>query len=173
MNKLVIAFILIFLLLVTLSYAFTVSGKDYKITGFIPESGGNHTLSSENYKLKLSLGQSLINMTMGGDYKLCLGIFCTRTFEPPHHIFVSGMLNYSNGTLVTNTDILVEISYLSYKYQQKDKTDGIGNFSTKVRNIPEFITHKNFIISVYTYGDIDALYQCKFNETGNNFCKPI
>ena len=133
-----------------------------------------------NYLAKIAIGQSIAGTAAGGGYKICFGVFCTRTFEPQYNINFTGVLNYSNGTAVKNAPITINIKYPptgtpTLQYEGKNMTSGSGSFFVKIRNMPEvlFVPPKILRVEINVVGDVEAQYTCFYNKTNNERCCPI
>lgn len=163
LSRIVTFSVLITLLMVTVSFTADISGYTYKLSGVLT-SGGNNTKSS-SYVSTLSIAQPAIGQMSSSNYKLCLGVYCTETFNPPYEITTSGKLFYDNGSTVSNADIRITINYKSYNFESTNKTDGAGNFFVKISNLPEFMRYRNFDVKIYVVDEIEALYECTYNTT--------
>jgi len=165
-TKLLLVFLLAFSLLLVISYAFIITNS-YKIRGVI--SGGGLATQDSSYKSKIVVGQPVIGVTAGTNYKVCFGFLCTGALDPPYSINLTGTLYYIDGGAVANTDIRIEIYYQENKVGERiDVTDGLGQFDIEVVNLPEYLfepVHEDLDIKIYVYGDVDAIHECRYDGT--------
>lgn len=166
MKKILITFFIFSLIFSQIAVAFTTSDDaDYTIEGLISEGGD--VISGGSYIATVVLGQPAIGYETDGTYVVCLGALCTYIFEPEYSVRLSGKLKYSDGSAVSNADVWIATNYLTATFiGGKTKTDSNGNFNSRV-TIPEFIYDKDFGIDVYASGEIDAIYECTYNQTTN------
>jgi len=83
----------------------------------------------------------------------------------------SGRLNYSNGSAVIYTLVKIIVKYLSSQIEGTNRTDGLGQFFIKIDNLPEFMMNKDLNITTYVQGEIEAVYDCWYNNTEGCCCK--
>ena len=166
MKKILITFFIFSLILSHIAIAFTASDDaDYTIEGIFSEGGD--VISSGSYIATVVLGQPAIGYKSDSSYIVCLGALCTYIFEPEYSVRLSGKLKYSDGSIVKNSDVWIATNYLTATFiGGKAKTDSNGNFNARV-TIPEFIYNKNFDIDIYASGEIDAIYECTYNQATN------
>jgi hypothetical protein len=139
--------------------------------GEITTGGGN--LSSADLKnfSKIAVGQPIIGNISGGGYKVCFGVFCTDVYQPQYSMNFSGRLNYSNGSVVVNVPIKVIVKYLTSQYEGRNWTTGLGEFFVKIDSLPEYIIYNNLNITFYVQGEIEAVYNCWYNQSSKCCCK--
>lgn len=164
MRMLAFAFMIFSLSLISAAYAFTMTdGGSYIVEGVITD-GGNHSYGG-SYKVIDAAAQPVIGNISGGSYRMCLGAFCTYMFEPGYNIRLSGSLKYSDDRIVRDSDVWVEMDYMTSSFVGgKSKTDSSGKFNARVA-IPEYFYDKNFEIKIYASDEIDAVYECSYSQS--------
>jgi hypothetical protein len=164
-EKFFILILILTIFLATSAYAFTASNPNYQIQGIISD-GGNNTLQGGNYRLHVIIGQPVVGIGANtNNYGLCLGMLCWDIFWPSNQINLKGQLFYENGTVVSNSDIIVNATYKGSQWKQSNKTDNNGNFFVRVNNIPAYLRYRQFKVQIFARGDVDALYECLYNPT--------
>ena len=166
MKKTIIFSFVFILVLIPVVSAFTITdGGTYKIEGAI--TPGGDIVSGTGYIATTTAGQHAIGYAQGGDYKVCLGLYCTYIFEPDYSVRMSGKLKYDDGRDISNKDVWIVIEYLTSSFiGGKSQTDAFGNFNARVA-IPEYIYDKNFDINFYASGEVDAVYDCTYNQASD------
>ena len=180
-KNLILMFLLIFSLSLAISSAFITSNLNYKMRGEITTGGSvNLTNLTGGYLSKVAVGQPVVGTVSGGNYKICFGVFCTGTFEPQYNINFTGVLTYSNGTIVKNAPVIINIKYPptgtpTLQFEGTNRTDVNGYFFVKIKNLPEilFVPPKILRVDINVVGDIEAQYTCFYNKTNNERCCPI
>ena len=145
----------------------------YRLRGEIT-TGGHVNLTTVGPKQnvsKIAVGQPIIGNISGVGYKMCFGVFCTDVFKPQYSMNFSGRLNYSNGSAVIYTLVKIIVKYLSSQIEGTNRTDGLGQFFIKIDNLPEFMMNKDLNITTYVQGEIEAVYDCWYNNTEGCCCK--
>lgn len=75
MKRLAILLVVVVLLLVAGS-ALAMSSANYSIEWMVPLTGGGGEASSANYKINLTVGQTVIGSASSANYRACLGYWC-------------------------------------------------------------------------------------------------
>ncbi|MBU3896371.1 MAG: hypothetical protein KJ697_00335 [Nanoarchaeota archaeon] len=172
--KLVAIALLLIIIFSMSSFAFVMSGPNYKINAIISNGGKSITgiYTETPYTMHFALMQpiikSFLDKTDTTNYKLCLGIFCTGLFEVPHYVTVSGTVYYDTGGVVADSEAKLVVNVANGNYKSgMFRTDANGGFTTKVA-VPETIMKKEgtlikpFGIKVYVTGRVEAVYSCTF-----------
>jgi len=166
MKKFLVSIFIFCMILSQLAIAFTIDDDaDYKIEGLISEGGD--VLSGGDYIATVVLGQPAIGYETNSNYIVCLGALCTYIFEPEYSVRLSGNLRYDDNSIVSKGDVWLAVEYMGTSFiGGKTKTDSSGNFNSRV-TIPEFIYNKDFDIKIYASGQIDAVYECTYDQSTN------
>lgn len=161
-KKLAFACLLIFSLLLVITSAFTIQGNQ-KITGVISDGGGI-SITGGTFKSHVVVGQPVIGEVTSVNYKICFGVFCTKTFQTQYYINIEGQLKYNNGMLVKNSPVEVTIKYQSSQFKLINTTDDSGYFFIRFINLPEYLflppPGKILEIEIYVIGEVEAIHEC-------------
>ncbi len=159
-----VIFLAFFIFLINAKAFFIISdSSQFKITGLTTAGGG--AIEGGTFRAKIGIGQDIVGNVTNSNFRLCLGIFCTETFNPPYHINITGRLVLTNGTVLANTDLTVTVKYITGQWSTQNTTDGLGFFFIVIKTVPEYLQNKTFNISFTTQGSITAIYECTYNPT--------
>jgi hypothetical protein len=165
MKKLIIPLLFFLILLVPVVSAFSITGTgNYKMQGVI--SGGGDFIASTGYESMGVIGQPIIGTVTGPTFEACLGIFCTGFLEPMNRLEITGQARYANEskTPVALKNVLLNVSFTGYQFKATNKTDNLGYFTLNI-NMPATIKNEEFLVEVYAFGEIDAVYRCQYDPT--------
>lgn len=127
--------------------------------------GSISPMSSTNYKAE-GLTYETTGEMGSTSYRACIGWYCAAvSIAAPYSLRLTGMLNYSNGTLVTNTRVTLTAynTTLNAAYSVDGSTDSAGNFVLTLSNIPAGLIDSGFAIKITAYGAVEAVFDrpCK------------
>lgn len=168
MKRLIFSVFLFIFLLAPLVSAFSMTDRyNYKIEAVVAQGVGN--ASSFSYK-SVELLEPFSGSVNSSSFLLCLGFLCQGFLEPNKEIVLSGQLRYTNGTLITNSDIQLNLTSTFFPYYKfvVNKTDGGGFFRFNFF-IPAYIPNENFIIDIRSLTEIETQYKCTYNVT-DQYC---
>lgn len=116
---------------------------------------------------KLVVGQPIIGFTEDSVYKVCFGIFCSDVYGPSGTFSMnfSGRLSYSNGTSIIYSPVKITVRYMQYQYENKNATNGLGEFFIKLDDLPQTMMYKDLDISINVESAVEASYNCLYNYT--------
>lgn len=121
-----------------------------------------------NFISKIVVGQPVIGIVSGGNYKLCFGALCSGMFEPQYNMNFTGYILYSNGSAVADTDITFKIKYKTSEFIKSSTTNTSGYFFI-TENIPEYVTEKDLSVTIEIENeDVKAVYECAYNHLTTN-----
>ena len=126
----------------------------------------NMTAGSMGNSIGSSYGSEGITYEPAGelgstDYRACLGWYCAAgAIVTPYSIHVTGTLNYSNGTIVSDAPITLAVynSTLGISYSIDGKTDGAGSFDITLSDVPTSLVNAGFAIKITAYGAVEAVF---------------
>ncbi|MBU5574954.1 MAG: carboxypeptidase-like regulatory domain-containing protein [Candidatus Aenigmatarchaeota archaeon] len=160
MKKYIIILISI-IILSSISFAETLETDSYTFNLLVPIDF--NSLNSDSYTFKFALSQPTIGISSSEQNSLCIGIFCTSQILPLYAIKISGTLNYSDNTSVSNAKIIVTTP----TSKKSTITDKNGNFEITIYPVLEYYIKKPFEIEIYVIGKIEAIYTCTYDWYSN------